>query len=142
MEEWLIALVVTVSVLSSVCTIFLVPLRQLFSKVDPRFFKRVKVKFPSFLFVGIGGRKSETGNVRTFGVIVPMFVLHIVGYLLTLAMWVTIPFAWQYGMDLTELWAIPVAFAFLHTVLTVVTEAVCLKISRKRAAEEQVETQA
>ena len=133
-EPWLIFLVVFVTLVCSVCTALLVPLRQRYSRIDPKYFKRVKVKFPSFLFAGIGSRK-DTGNVRNYGVIVPMFILHIFGYLLTAAMWFVVPFLYQYeGIDLTELWAAPVAAALLQTVLLVVTEAICLHISRKRSA--------
>ncbi len=133
-DPWLISLVVCTTLLASLCTALLVPLRQRFSRVDPRYLRRIKVKFPSFLFAGIGDRK-ETGNVRTFGVVLPMFVLHLTGYLLTAAMWVTVPVLYQYGVDLTELWAAPVAFALFHTVVFVITETVCFRVSRKRAAE-------
>lgn len=141
--EWQIALLVIVTFLASAYTCVLVPLRQLFSKVDPKYFKRVKVKFPSFLFVGTGGRKSETGNVRNYGVTVPMFVLHIVGYLLTLATWIVIPVLDQFaGWDPDVLLAVPLSVALLQTVLTVTTEAVCMNVSRKRrAAEVQNESQ-
>ncbi len=133
-ESLLVFLVVFVTLVCSVCTGLLTPLRQRFSKVDPRYFRRVKVRFPSFMFAGIGD-KSSTGNVKTYGVITPMFVLHIIGYILTIALWIAVPVLYQYGVDLTELWAAPLAAALLQTVLVVVTEAVCLNISRKRASE-------
>lgn len=136
-EPWLISMVVCVTLLASVCTCLLVPLRQRFSRIDPRYFRRIRVKFPSFLFVGIGNRK-ETGDVRNFGVIVPMFVLHIVGYLLTAALWAVVPVLYQYGVDLTELWIAPVAFALFHTVLVVTTEAICFHVGKKREYEQSV----
>lgn len=134
-DPWLISLVVCATLLASVCTALLVPLRQRYSRIDPRYLRRVKVRIFFFLFAGIGDKK-ETGNVRTFGIIVPMFVLHLVGYLLTVALWVTVPLLYQYGVDLSELWVVPVGFALFHTVTVVVTETVCYRISQKRALKD------
>ncbi len=131
-NSWLIFLVVFVSLISGVCTGLLVPLRQRYLKIDPELFKRVKVKFPSFLFAGIGDKKT-TGNVKNFGVIVPMFVLHIVGYLVTAGMWVTVPLLYQYGVELSELWAAPVVIALVYTIAVVIAEAVLSHLSAKRA---------
>ncbi len=139
-EPWLIFIVVFATLACSVCTGLLVPLRQRFSKLDPKYFRRIKVRGLSFLFAGIGAR-SDTGNVRTFGVIVPMFVLHITGYILTLALWLAVPIAYQFGVDLTELWAIPIAAALFHTVCVVVTEAVCARVCRKRKEQQSAEAQ-
>lgn len=140
-DPWLVFLMVFATVVGSVCTGLLVPLRQRFSKIDPQYFKRVKVKFPSFLFVGIGNRR-ETGNVRSYGVILPMFLLHILGYLLTIGMWIAVPFLYQYaGVDLDVLWVVPVAAALFQTVTEVVTEVVCVKICRKRAQRDATPTE-
>lgn len=135
-DPGMIAMVVCVTLLASVCTALLVPLRQRYSKIKPKYFRKVKVKFPSFLFAGIGSRK-DMGNVRAYGVIVPMFVLHILGYLLTLALWITVPLLYQYGVDLSELWVAPVVFALFHTVTVVITEAMCLRKSNRASAAER-----
>ena len=133
----LILVTVLVTLICSACTALLVPFRQPWLKVDPQYFKRVKVKFPAFLFVGIGGSKSETGNVKEYGVIVPMFVLHIVGYVLTLLLWATIPtLYYSFGIDLDVLVVVPLAFALPFTVAVVVTEAICRSTSRKKQLEE------
>ena len=131
--DGLILLVVFVTLICSVCTALLVPFRQLWLGVDPQYFKRVKVKFPAFLFVGLGGRKSKYGNVKEYGVIAPMFVLHILGYLLTLLLWAAMPtLYYRFGIDLDVLVVVPLAFALLFTIIVVVTEAICVSISRKR----------
>lgn len=135
-EPWLIFLVVLVTLVCALCTALLVPLRQRFSRIDPKYFRRVRVRFPSFLFAGIGSRQG-TGNVREYGVIVPMFVLHVLGYLFTVAICVAVPVLYyRYGVDLTELWAAPVAITLVHTVAVVATEASVLRVSRKKAAEQ------
>lgn len=138
MDWFWIFLVVFVTLLSSVCTALLVPLRQYRLRVEPRFFQRVKVKFPAFLFAGVGGRRSNQGDVKNFGVIVPMFVLHIVGYVLTLFIWAIVPtLYYRVGIDLDVLFVIPLAVAVAFVVAVVVTELVCVQISRKKQLEQQ-----
>lgn len=133
----LILLVVFVTLICSVCTGMLVPFRQLWLHVDPKYFKRVKVKFPAFLFVGIGGSKAEHGNVKNYGVIVPMFVLHILGYILTLLLWAAMPVLYyRFGIELDILVVVPLAVALPFTIIVVVTEAICVSVSRKRHREE------
>ena len=130
-------LVVFVTLICSSCTALLVPLRQLWLRVDPKYFKRIKVKFPAFLFVGIGGKKAEHGNVKEYGVIISMFVLHILGYVMTLLLWATMPtLYYRFGIELDVLVVVPIAFALLFTIIVVITEAVCVSTSRKRHQEE------
>lgn len=135
-NPWMIALVVCATLLASASTALLVPLRQRYSRINPKYFRKVKVKFPSFLFAGIGSRK-DTGNVRKYGVIAPMFALHILGYVLTLALWFVVPLLYQYGVDLSELWAAPVAFALFHTIVVVIAEAACMSKSNHASAADQ-----
>lgn len=130
--------VVFVTLVSSLCTALLVPFRQYGLRVEPRFFKRIKVKFPSFLFVGIGSKKSEQSDVRNFGVIIPMFVLHIVGYLLTLLIWAIVPaLYYRVGVDLDVLVLIPLAIAIPFVIAVVITEYVCVWFSGKKKHEEE-----
>lgn len=137
----LIFAVVFVTLICSMCTGLLVPLRQLWLRVDPQYFKRVKVKLLPWLFVGVGGRRSEQGRPKSYGVIVPMFVLHIVGYLLTVALWVVVPtLYYRVGLDLDVLVIVPVAFALPFVIAVVITEMVCVRISRKcKNAEAQLQ---
>ena len=130
-------LVVFVTLICSACTALLVPFRQPWSRVDPKYFKRVKVKFLSFMFVGIGGNKSEHGNVKNYGVIIPMFLMHILGYILTIAMWIAIPLLYyRVPLELDVLVVVPVAVALPFTVLVIVTEAICVAIGRNRQQAE------
>lgn len=139
-DELMIFLVIFVTLVASVCIGLLAPFRQPFSKVDPKYFKRKKVRFLSFLFSGIGGRKSETGNVKTYGIILPMYVLHILGYVLTLALWIAMPLLYNPGgIDLDILVVVPVAVALFQTLAVVITESVCYAITRKKHREESVD---
>ena len=131
-------LVVFVTLICSACTALLVPFRQPWLNIDPKYFKRVKVKFPAFLFVGIGGKKSEYGNVKEYGVIVPMFVLHILGYVVTLLLWAAMPtLYYRFGIDLDVLVVVPLAVALPFTIAVVVTEAVCRSVNRKKQLDDE-----
>ena len=138
MDAFLIFLTVFITLVCSLCTALLVPLRQLRLRVEPRFFKRIKVKFPAFLFVGIGGRRAEQGDVANFGVIIPMFVLHIVGYVLSVLILAIVPaLYYKAGVDTDVLFLIPLAFAVPFVVAVVVTEYLCVSITRKKQQEEE-----
>ena len=138
MEQFLIFLTVFITLISSVCTALLTPFRQHGLRIEPRFFKRIRVPFPaSLLFKGIGD-KSEQGDVKTFGVIVPMFVLHIVGYLLSLFIWAFVPVLYfRLGIDTDILFTIPLGIAVLYVVAVVVTELLCVRFSRAKQQQEQ-----
>ena len=136
MNIW-VFLVVFVTLMCSACTALLVPLRQRRLHIEPKYFKRVKVKFLSLLFVGIGN-KSEQGDVKNFGVIVPMFVLHIVGYVLAAFILVSIPtFYYRVGLDLDALFTVPLLITVPYITAVVITETVCVSMSRKRAKLEE-----
>ena len=144
MEELWVFLVVFGTLICSLCTATLVPLRQYSLRIDARYFRRVKVKFFAFLFAGIGGRRSEQGDVKNFGVIVPMFVLHVLGYVLTLFIWAIVPtLYYRFGIDLDVLVLIPFAVAMPFGIAVVVTEFICVSLSSKRQIREnQSEKQA
>lgn len=71
-------------VFSILCTALIAPLSQ-FNRYDinPTYFKRVKVKRCCYLIRGLGGRNSKYGDVKNFGVIYPMFLIQILGYILS-----------------------------------------------------------
>lgn len=138
MDGFLIFLTVFVTLISAICTAALVPIRQRSLRVEPRFFKRIKVPFPaSLLFAGIG-KDAEHKDVKSFGVIVPMFVLHVVGYLLTALTFAIVPVAYyRFGVETDILFVIPLGIAVLYVVVVVVTELLCVRFSRNRQQQEQ-----
>lgn len=142
MEAFLIFLTAFITLVSSVSVALLVPLRQYRLRIDPRFFKRIKVKFPAFMFAEIGGSKSEYGNVKDFGVIIPMFILHIVGYVLALFIGAIVPVLYyRLGIDTDVLFVIPLGIAVLYVIAVVVTEYLCVSFSRKKQLEQQTAKQ-
>lgn len=67
------------------CLMFIIPPASQIRasvRINPEKFKKVKIKRFSFMFRGIGGRSSIYGDVKKYGIIVPMFVIHIIGYVL------------------------------------------------------------
>lgn len=74
--------------LSMIFMLGLMPIIPLVSQVRaaasiiPHNFKKIKIKRFSFLFKGIGGKDSIYGSVKDYGIILPMFILQILGYIL------------------------------------------------------------
>ncbi len=65
--------------------LFLVPFTSVrLIEINPEYFRKVKIKKLSFMFRGIGGKTSLYGDVRKYGVILPLFVIQIIGIILTL----------------------------------------------------------
>ena len=141
MEVLLIFLTIFVTLVASLCTALLAPLRQLWSRVDPSHFKRVKLPYPlSLLFVGIGGKRSKHGDVSKYGVILPMLVLHILGYLLTVFIWAIVPVLYyRAGIDLDVLFVFPLAVAVFDVIAVVLTEVICVAYVNKKHLEASYE---
>lgn len=72
-------------VFSILCTALIAPLAQ-FNRYDinPTYFKKVKVRRCVHLIRGLGGRSSKYGDVKNYGVIYPMFLIQILGYILSI----------------------------------------------------------
>ena len=143
MEVLLIFLTVFVTLVASLCTALIAPLRQLRSRVNPSYFKRVKIPYPvSMLFVGIGGKRSKQGDVSKYGVIVPMLLLQILGYLLTVFIWALVPVLYyRAGIDLDVLFVIPLAVAVFDVLMVVLTEVFCVMYGNRKQQEESYEEQ-
>lgn len=60
-------------------------------EVNPEYFRKVKVRKWTFLFCGIGGKKSKYGDIHNYGIIVPLLVIQILGYFLTFLQIILIP---------------------------------------------------
>lgn len=80
---------ITAAILVTIlCSVFLSIVTPLMNfrlyEVDPEHFKRVKVKKFTWLFKGLGGKNSMCNDVKNYGIIIPMFIMHIVGYILSI----------------------------------------------------------
>lgn len=118
MEGFLIFLSVFVTLASSVCTASLVPFRLYRLRVEKRFFKSVKI-----------GRLE---------IIVPMFVLSVIGCLLTLFIWAIVPtLYYAVGLDTDVLFTVPLAVAVVYVVAFVLTEFLCVRYSGNKQYQEE-----
>ena len=98
MDAFLIFLTVFVTLVSSLCTALLIPLRQ----------RRILAKG------------------------MPMLVLNIVGYAITVLIWAIVPtLYYRVGIDTDVLFVIPLGIAVLFVVAVIVTEVICGSLGRK-----------
>ena len=139
MEGLFIFLTVFITLVCSVVTALLAPFRQRTLRFNPDVFKRIKVPFPfSWLFAGTGSKEQR--NVREYGVILPMFILHIVGYVLAIFICALIPsLYYRVGVELDILVVVPLAVAVPYVLAVFVTELLCAKYARRTVQEGQDE---
>ena len=68
---------------------------------------------------------------------IPMLVLNILGYALTVFIWIIVPVLYsRFGLETDILFVIPLGIAVLYVVAVVVTEFVCGSLSRKNQPKE------
>ncbi len=136
-DPLMIFIVVFATLLAAAFTSIAVPVRQRFLHIDPKYFRRIKVRFPAFLFVGIGDKK-DTGDVKNFGVIVPMFILQLLGYMWTVLLVIAIPVLYyRIGVDLDILVLVPFGVALVHMITVIAVEAGCVSYARRKQAGEE-----
>lgn len=136
-EPWMIFIVVFATLLASAFTSATVPVRQRFLNFDPKYFRRIKVKFPAFLFAGIGDK--TTSDVKNYGVIAPMFALHLLGYLWTVLLVTAVPVLYyRFGVDLDVLVVVPFGVALIHMITVIAVEAGCSSYAKRKLSEEEI----
>ena len=75
---------------------------------------------------------------RLFAKGIPMLVLNILGYALTLFIWAIVPaLYYRVGLDTDILFVIPLGIAVVFVVAVVITEFVCGRKNRKEQADEE-----
>lgn len=106
--------------------------------IDVKYFKKVKVTKLSFLFRGIGGKDMVGGDVRKDGIIMPMFVLQILGY--CIAVISTIVFLVLYLVEQVNGYFVIIFQSSLigvEAVLCLVLIFTCSIITKKRKKQEE-----
>ena len=110
------------------------PLAQIrLYEIEPEKFKKVRIKYFSFLFRGIGGKGCVYGNVREYGVILPMFVFQLLGYILSILSCIAVPilyFVFELPLEISEL-IIFIVFGAECIGLVVVT-VICIAKSKSK----------
>lgn len=102
-------------------------------EINPDYFKKVKVKNFSRLFKGLGGKNSIYGDVKNYGIIYPMFIMHILGYIFSILS-IIVAFLLLYAFNITPLVVIIVigCIFVIDLIILFVTTAVCAIISKKK----------
>ncbi len=99
-------------------------------EINPEYFKKVKVKKLSWMFRGIGGKDSIYGDVRNYGVIVPIFVVQIIGIVLAILQIILIPFLYIL-VPIENVLIIVIGSMFGIYILTfIIVITVCICLSR------------
>ena len=99
-------------------------------EINPEYFKKVKVKILSWMFRGIGGKDSIYGDVRHYGVIVPIFVVQIIGIVLAILQMILIPFLYIL-VPIENVLIIVIGSMFGIYILTfIIVITVCICLSR------------
>ncbi len=99
-------------------------------EINPEYFKKVKVKILSWMFRGIGGKDSIYGDVRHYGVIVPIFVVQIIGIVLAILQIILIPFLYIL-VPIENVLIIVIGSMFGIYILTfIIVITVCICLSR------------
>lgn len=125
----------TISIIFCICmTTALSPLISFGNyEINPDCFKKIKIKKLSFLFKGWGGKNSIYNDVKNYGVILPIFILYIIGYFLALvialqSLIMIIIFKISYKLVTISNFALLGIFLFLSA-LTIIS---CILISKKK----------
>ncbi len=99
-------------------------------EINPEYLKKVKVKILSWMFRGIGGKDSIYGDVRHYGVIVPIFVVQIIGIVLAILQIILIPFLYIL-VPIENVLIIVIGSMFGIYILTfIIVITVCICLSR------------
>jgi hypothetical protein len=118
-----------------ICTIimFLVaPFAQIrLYEIEPEYFKRIKVGRLSFLFRGIGGKHSVYSNVKEYGVIIPMFIIQILGYLFAIISWIIVPLLYfVFDLNITSIAIVVACILGAELLVVVIMILICMAISK------------
>lgn len=118
----------------AICLAVMTPLANLnLYEINTDYFKKIKVKKFTRLFRGIGSGDCIYKDVKNYGIIIPMFILHIVGYVLSLlsvAVALILLFVFKIGYKYTAITLFAMAGIFMAIIaLTIV---ICIAITKKR----------
>ena len=133
-------LIIFLSVLFTFVIALAVPFSQYKSVyINPDNFKRKKVKRFSFMFRGIGGKDCIYGNVKTYGVAYPLYIFHIIGYILSLislALTFVLLFAFNVSINIITYVNLSICLGFL--IIYIIGITILEFISKKRDKEKDL----
>lgn len=103
-----------------------------FHNVNTELFTKIKIKKCAWLFKGSGGKHSIYGDVKHYGIIKPMFILHILGYILSLLSIITaLIMLFVFNLDLITTAITIASILGFESIILAITKITCLIISKK-----------
>lgn len=99
--------------------------------VNPEIFKKVKIKKFSWLFTGFNGKDTIYSDKKKYGVILPMFIMHILGYILSLISLILLVVLASIGINMDLITYIIFGTLLFHLVVYDIVLGVCSIISKK-----------
>lgn len=101
-------------------------------EINPEYFRKVKIKKLNFMFRGIGGKGSVYGDVHNYGIILPIFVVQIIGFILTIIQLIVIPLLFIFiGIDYITIIVIGSSFCF-YIIILITVSLICIGISKHK----------
>lgn len=103
--------------------------------LNPDYFKKIKLKKFSKLFIGYGGKSTIYGDVKQYGVIFPIFVLHIIGYTLSVLSFIlSFVLYFIFDLNIVTIEIIILAILLAEVIIVLLTDFYC-SIKSKRKGE-------
>jgi hypothetical protein len=101
--------------------------------LNPENFKKIKIKKLSRFFVGYGGKTTIYSDVINYGIVLPIFILHIVGYAFSILSSITsllLYFAFDFDIITIELTIFVILFC--EIVILLLTDLCCTIFSKHK----------
>lgn len=103
-------------------------------EINPDLFSKIKIKRFSFLFRGVGGKTSIYGDVQEYGIVLPLFILQVLGYVIASLVIVTVLLLlYMFKLDLNTIAIIVAIIMISYSMIAIATTAIVILISKKRA---------
>lgn len=130
---WLILFELLFIGLSSIIIVFTVPFTQAtLLEINPSNFRRIKISKFKWLFRTIGSKDSIYSNLENFGIPIPIFILHLFGYLIFIASVLLYVILQIIGTELRKIATYAIYIWFTYIAVVVIAYTSLIIISKKR----------
>lgn len=122
-------------VLSSLIIVFTVPFTQAtLTEINPSNFRRIRISKFKWLFRTIGSKNSMYSNMERFGIPIPIFLLHLFGYVVFIVSSLLYILLLIVGTELKEIatHAMYILFAYIAVVIITYTSLIIISKNREK----------
>lgn len=135
----MIGVMIFLIVFSILCTAFIAPSAQYNNyEINPQYFKKIKLrnKAQSFFFKGIGGKDCTYGDTIKYGVIYPMFVIQVLGYILSIcSLILTFVLIFAFKTSIVTVAVVNCLMLLFQGIAYVITTLACIAVTRSKNKE-------